>query len=90
MKLIIDDNYQIVSDPMQYILQEKKIIKESKEENKVGTEYYDNIGYYGKIVQALKGYKELEIRKSDVTSIDELMALIYKLDKKIDDLLKNN
>lgn len=87
MKLKIDDNYQIVSDSMQYILQEVKVTKEGEN---IGTEYIDNIGYYGKIVQALKGYKELKIRKSDVTSIDELMALICKLDKKIEDLLKNN
>ncbi len=87
MKLKIDDNYQIVSDSMQYILQEVKVTKEGEN---IGTEYIDNIGYYGKIVQALKDYKELKIRKSDVTSIDALMALIYKLDKKIDELLKGN
>ena len=60
MKIKIDDKHQIISDPMQYILQEKKIVKEG--DNK-GDEYWVTLGYHGTIEGALKSYKELQIRK---------------------------
>lgn len=87
MILKIEDDYQIVSDSMQYILQERKVVGEG--DNK-GNEYWTNEGYYGKIYQALKGYKELQIRNSSVTTVGELMDLIRKLDKKIEALLLGN
>lgn len=90
MKLEIDDDYQIVSDSLQYILQEKKVIKQSKDESKIGTEYYENVGYHGKIHSALKAYKELSIRNSEVTTITELMEFVKNLDKKIDKFLNGN
>lgn len=87
MKIQIDDNYQIVSDSMQYILQETKEVMEG--ENK-GLPYVTNVGYYGKIYSVLRSYKELQIRNSNVTTIKELMDLIKSLDEKIEALLKSN
>lgn len=88
MKLKIDDNYQITSDSLQYMLQEKKVVNESKYENKIGTEYYESIAFYGRIESCLKQYKELMIRKSDVDTVAQLITLIRELDKKIDALLE--
>ncbi|MCF6466376.1 DUF5405 family protein [Clostridium sp. Cult2] len=87
MKIQIDNKYQITSDSMQYILQEKKKGKDKDGEIK---EYKVNVGYYGKIYNALQGYKELQIRNSNVETIDELMQLIRSLDKKIERLLGGN
>lgn len=87
MKIKIDDKYQITSDSMQYILQEKKQTKKDDVEVK---DYEVNLGYYSTITNALQGYKELQIRNSDVTTIDELMKLIKDLDDKIETLLGGN
>lgn len=87
MKIKIDDKYQITSDSMQYILQEKK---QSKNDEREVKEYYVNAGYYGTFASALKNYKELQIRNSDVTTIDELMKFIKELDDKIEKLLGGN
>ena len=87
MKILIDNKYRIASDSMQYILQEKKTVREGEKE---GEEYWVNVGYYGKIYNALQSYKELQIKNSNVTTIDELMKLIKNLDNKIEQLLKGN
>ncbi|HSH36210.1 DUF5405 family protein [Schnuerera sp.] len=87
MKISVDNKHQIVSDSMQYILQGKKTVREGKKE---GEEYWVNVGYYSKIYNALQGYKELQIKNSNVTTIDELMKLIKNLDNKIEQLLKGN
>ena len=87
MELKIDDNFKISSDSMQYILQQRKIVAEG---DRKGKEYYTNLGYYGKIYHALQDYKELQIRNSNVTTVEELMELIKNLNIKIETLLKSN
>ena len=87
MKIQIDNKYQITSDSMQYILQEKKRTKDKDGEMK---EYEVNVGYYGTISMALKGYKELQIRNSDVLTVNELVKQIRELDEKIERLLGGN
>ena len=87
MELKIEQDYKITSDSLQYILQERKVVIEG---DKKGKEYWVNVGYYGKIYQALRSYKELQIRNSSVTTARELMDLIKKLDEKIETLLLGN
>lgn len=87
MKIKIDDKYSITSDSRQYLLQETKVVTEGE---KKGEEYEVTAGYFGTIAGALKGYKELQIRTSNIGTISELMDLIKELDKKIETLLKGN
>lgn len=87
MKIKIDDNYQITADSRQYILQENKVVLEGE---KKGNQWIVNLGYYGTITQALKGYKELQIRNSNVSNVDELLKFMKELDKKIETLLGGN
>jgi regulator of PEP synthase PpsR (kinase-PPPase family) len=72
---------------MQYILQEKKTTVTDDREKK---EYTVNVSYHRTITNALQSYKELQIRNSNVTLIDELMKLIKELDEKIEKLLGGN
>lgn len=94
MKLIIDDKYQITSDSLQYVLQRRMEKKEIKTDPTTGLPedkyYYVNVGYYGKINHALQAYKELQIRNSNVGTIEELMTLIKDIDKKIEKFLGGN
>lgn len=83
MKIKLDEKHQIVSDSRQYLLQEIKVVSTGE---KKGETYEDTLGYYSKIENALKAYKELRIRNSEATSIDELLELIKLLDSKIDKL----
>lgn len=87
MKIKIDDKYQISSDARQYLLQETKTVLEG---DRKGETYEDTLGYHNTITGALKAYKELQIRNSDVTTITELMDLIKKMDRKIETLLKGH
>ena len=87
MKLVLDNRYQITSDTYNYILQERKTTKIDDGETK---EYEVNIGYYSTITNALKGYKELQIRTSNVATVNELINLINELDKKIEKFLRGN
>ena len=53
-------------------------------------EYTVNVSYHRTITNALQSYKELQIRNSNVTTVDELMKLIKELDEKIEKLLGGN
>lgn len=90
MKIQIDENHLITSDSMNYILQERKERKEPVSDDLEDKYYLVNVGYYSTITNALQGYKELQIRNSDTATINELMNLIKKLDKKIETLLGGN
>lgn len=87
MDIKIDENYQLTSDPYNYILQERKEVLDG--DNK-GQAYFKVIGYYSTLISALKAYKELQIRTSKVTTVDELFNLIKKLDEKTEKLLGGN
>lgn len=87
MKIKIDDDYQVTADSRQYILQENKVVLEGE---KKGNQWIVNLGYYGTITQALKGYKELRIRNSNVSTVEELLKFIKGLDEKIETLLGGN
>lgn len=82
MKIKIDNKYQVTADSMNYILQEKKTSKDKEKD------YVVNAGYYGTITNALKAYKKIQIRNSDVTTINELLKFIKEIDKKIELVLK--
>jgi len=87
MNIRLDDKYRIVSDRYNVILQEVKIRATG---NNIGEEYHENYGYYGTVTACLKAYKELLIKESDVTTIQELVERIEEIDKKIGEILKGN
>lgn len=85
MRLVINEDYMITSDSMQYILQERKVVVEGDNKDK---EYWVNVSYHRQLTSVLQSYKDLQIRNSDVTTIDELMRFVKALDKKIETLLE--
>ena len=74
----LNDKYYIDSDAHCLILYEKKIYTNGK---KKGEEYYDVIGYYGKLSHIYKAIIEREIR-CDL----ELLSNIEKIVKLIDEI----
>ena len=83
MQIIIDANHKITSDSRQYLLQEIKTVLNG---DKKGEVYESTLGYYSTISNTLKAYRELQIRSSNVTTIDELLEFIKQLDSKLDKL----
>ncbi|WP_392486758.1 hypothetical protein ACER0A_002085 [Haloimpatiens sp. FM7315] len=87
MKLIFDD-YQIVTDDKQFIIQKKKVVQAgrfTKTEN-IGKGYWEDIGYFGKLNFALKS-----LGKSILLSNDELKVIMKKLNElesKIDEFTR--
>ncbi|OCQ53615.1 hypothetical protein Ppb6_01241 [Photorhabdus australis subsp. thailandensis] len=63
------DKYVITSDEYQFILNEIKINKEGKN---IGQERLQTIGYYPRLEQLIKKLILLEIRRSDIKSLQDM------------------
>ncbi len=63
------DKYVITSDEYQFILNEIKINKEGKN---IGQERFQTIGYYPRLEQLIKKLILLEIRRSDIKSLQDM------------------
>lgn len=87
INIILDSKYKLVSDSRNYVLQKMGKVQEG--ENK-GDDTLTNEGYYGSLESALKSYKQLLIRESDIRNIEELLAAIKEIDKKIEKVLGGN
>jgi Domain of unknown function (DUF5405) len=65
----IGDRYVVTSDPLQFILQEKKTIKTGKN---VGNEWLDVVGYYPKLNQLISGLMHHNILTGNAATFEEL------------------
>ena len=81
----LDDKYTLISDSMNYIIEETKVRQDG---DRKGETYKTVYGYYGTIESALKGFKELKIRTSDAKAIKELLEISKEIDKKIEKILR--
>ena len=70
--------YVITSDSLCFAINEKKKVQKGKN---AGNEYLTPILYYGTIESCLEGLLQLKIRKSDATSLEELIAEIGEIRK---------
>ncbi|OIX91516.1 hypothetical protein BFS14_22720 [Serratia fonticola] len=76
MEIRIDKNWVITSDTLQFILNQRKIVKTGKY---VGREWFCSIGYYPTIPQLVSGLIHQGIRDSDVTNFAELAAEVERI-----------
>ncbi|MDY0929081.1 DUF5405 family protein [Enterobacter sp. CFBP8995] len=76
MQIDIGDNYVLTADQYQYIVQEKKIVKEGKN---AGSEYLSLVGYYPKLSQAITGLIHLDVQLSDVQSLQAMEQHINRV-----------
>lgn len=81
MELQINNNYRIIADSMNVILQERKVYGEKSKD--VGKEYWDNIGYYGSLESCLKGFKHHGIRTSECKGYYQIFETLDKIDADI-------
>lgn len=65
--------YVVTADKYQFILNEKRIAEES------GNEYLSVVGYYPQLSQMVKKMFVLDIRESDIKSLQEMAEKIDSL-----------
>lgn len=78
MNVQINEDYKLVSDKYNVILQEK-YEKEDKQRNKTGKFDYKDIGYYPNVEQALKGFVRKATLNSKASNLKDLTEEIKAL-----------
>lgn len=76
MQIDIGEKYVLTADQYQYIVQEKKMVKEGKN---AGSEYLSLVGYYPKLSQAITGLIHLDVQLSDVQSLQAMEQHINRI-----------
>lgn len=76
MQIDIGDKYVLTADQYQYIVQEKKTVKEGKN---AGSEYLSLVGYYPKLSQAIAGLIHLDVQLSDVQTLQAMEQHINRV-----------
>lgn len=69
MQIDIGERYVLTADQYQYIIQEKKTVKEGKN---AGSEYLSLVGYYPKLSQAISALIHLDVQLSDVHTLQAM------------------
>jgi hypothetical protein len=80
MKVQVEDKLYIESDERQFILKQY-----TGKFDKNGSELFKPLGYFGTVNQALKHLVKLNIMKSNVKTIGELIEEVERIEKKIDE-----
>ncbi|RWQ72960.1 hypothetical protein [Bacillus cereus] len=89
MNVQINDDYRLISDKHNVILQEKyeKVDNETKE--KTGKFDFKDVGYYPTVEMALKGFLRKATLNSKATNLKELLEEIKSIRKLISELAGN-
>lgn len=85
MKIDIGEKYVLTADQFQFIVQEKKVVKEGKN---AGGEYLSLDGYFPKLSQAIAGLIHLDVQMSDVQSLQEMEQHIRRVSEQCEQALK--
>ena len=84
--MLIGKRYKIESDALNITLYEKKITEKGK---KIGTTYWDVIGYYATVEDALKGLVRLKVRESELKDLRKIDKAFKDAIKEIESMLKS-
>ncbi|WP_144575414.1 hypothetical protein [Bacillus cereus] len=89
MNVQINEDYRLISDKHNVILQEKyeKVDNETKE--KTGEYGFKDVGYYPTLEMALKGFVKKVSLNSKATNLKELLEEIKSIRKLISELAGN-
>lgn len=89
MNVQINEDYRLISDKHNVILQEKyeKVDNETKE--KTGKFNFKDVGYYPTVEMALKGFLKKATLNSKANNLKELLEEIKSIRKLISELAGN-
>lgn len=83
MQIKIGENHRVITDPLNYILQEKYIAKKGK--NK-GNEVWKNISYHSNFKQAIESYVGKGLKLSDAKGVEGILNKLEQLEEDIQNL----
>lgn len=86
MEIKLSDDLQIITDDLQFILQERRVVQDSKftKPENVGNEYWENIGYHPNVKYAMNQVVKNILLKNDDLKV--IINLLNELDIKIDEI----
>jgi hypothetical protein len=82
MNIRLTDDYKLVTDPHNYVLQKRNVVQDKESEN-YGKETWNSIGWYARLEYLVNKLIELEIKQSDVTQMKELIAVVRDVESNI-------
>lgn len=88
MKFQLNENWQVTTDPYQFQLKNKRIIKDKNSKN-FGGVMWDVVGYYPTLDLLIKGCLKQEILKSDFDDLVDLEAHLSFLSDVFIDAIPN-
>lgn len=71
--MLIGDKYQIKSDPLQYIVEEKKVNRKTREE------YWNTIGYFSNLPSAFNFLVNLKVKETDLSELETVIDKIEEV-----------
>ena len=80
MQIKIGENHRVITDPLNYILQEKYIAKEGKNR---GNEVWKNISYHSNLKQAIESYVGKGLKLSDAKGVEEILNKLEQIEEDI-------
>jgi len=80
--MILDKNYRLISDELNFILQRKVPLRSKKRAGK--TKEWKNVGYWKDVGQALASYARQSIRDDMPSTLSKLLALERALSAQIE------
>ena len=82
MQISINEQYRIISDPNQWIVQKKRTRKGSLD--------WESIEYYSSFTLAINSLRERLVRESDAVGLTEAMAAVEKITTSLSQALAVN
>lgn len=83
MKIKIGENHRVITDSLNFILQEE--IETEKGKNK-GKKVWRNISYHSNFKQAIESYVDRGLKLSNAEGVEEILNKLEQLEKDIQNL----
>jgi len=80
MKIPINENWRIATDPQNFMIQKKTIVTEGKTKGEIK---WVTMGFYTNLSQALRGYSRRFMLDGDETTLEALNTSLCKLSDEI-------
>ena len=80
MELKINDNYKITTDSMNYIMNEKQVVKSGKKKGQVK---WKSIGYYSSLESLFNNYFDVRLMKSNANGLSEVLKVCKEIKEEI-------
>jgi hypothetical protein len=83
MKIELNDDWRIKTDPCNFTIEERSVVKEGKTK---GEEKWTAVGHYTSLDNALNGFLKHSMLRSDVDSLEGLKSLISSVRDIVDNV----